>query len=207
MCFFFVHKHYRQCATAPTTDTETLWPWASIRWGHLVLKKLFQLWNQVLPLSLFYTTRSYIIEVNILPFFKENPVLLRAMWSMMSQLQFSIAVLVQHTKSMKGKAFEYTTPTDGGNDLLMYASLAHSFTFLAVISCDYRPCKVRADGSYLFPYWVAKPAVPHLRSYCLYKSIRIFNSTLYSLTDFMLLYHMHTSPTKPILHPKTKRAY
>ena len=74
---------------------------------------------------------------------------LRAMWFMISQLKFSIAILVQHTKPMKGETFEYTIPT-GGTDLLMYASLAHSFTFLAVTSCDYRPCKVRADGSYLF---------------------------------------------------------
>lgn len=62
LCFFFVCKH-QQRAMAPTTDTETLWPWVNVRWGHLVLKKLFQLWNLVLPLSLFYTTRSYIIEV------------------------------------------------------------------------------------------------------------------------------------------------
>jgi len=99
---------------------------------------------------------------------------------MMLQLQFSVAILVQHTKSMKGETFEYTTPTDGGIDILMYASLAHTFIFLALTSCDYRPCKVRADGNSLFPYWVAISAVPHLRSYCLYKSIRIISGTLYS---------------------------
>ena len=71
---------------------------------------------------------------------------------MMSQLQFSIAILVQQTKSMKGETFQYTTPTDGDTDLLMYVSLAHSFTSLAVTSCDYRLCSVRADGSYLFPH-------------------------------------------------------
>ena len=98
--------------------------------------------------------------------------------------------------SMKRETFEYTTPTDGGTDLLMYVSLAHSFTFLTLTSCDYRPCKVKADGNYLFPYWVAIPAVPHLRSYCWYKSIRIINGTLYSLTDFMLLYHS-TYPQQP----------
>jgi hypothetical protein len=52
---------------------------------------------------------------------------------------------------MKGETFEYTTPTNGGTDLLMYVSLGHSFTVLAVTSCDYHPCKVRADGSYLIP--------------------------------------------------------
>jgi len=70
---------------------------------------------------------------------------------MTSLLKLSIAILVQHTKHMKGETFEYTTPTDGGTDLLMYAPLAHSFTFLALTRCDYLLCKVRADGSYLIP--------------------------------------------------------
>jgi len=53
MGFLFVCKHYQERATAPTTGTYNDRPLGGYTW---CVKKLFQLGNPVLPLSLFYTS-------------------------------------------------------------------------------------------------------------------------------------------------------
>ena len=76
--FFFICKHYQQHATAPTrdrqTDTETLWPWASIRWGHLMCKKIIWVMeSSVATFTVLHCWSPILLIFNILPFFQWKP--------------------------------------------------------------------------------------------------------------------------------------
>jgi len=63
IALFFVRKHYQQRATAPTTDSETLWPWTFVMWGNLLCEKNYLSdWIQCCHFHCFIPYESYITD-------------------------------------------------------------------------------------------------------------------------------------------------
>ena len=67
LCFFLLRKHYQQRTKTPATDrqtdTEMLWPWASIRWRNLVRENtIWVMESSVATFSVLYRT-SHIVDV------------------------------------------------------------------------------------------------------------------------------------------------
>jgi len=70
-----VQRHKRQ------SDTQKLWPWASIRWVHLVCDKtVIIMESNVTILTVFFLTSPTLLTFNFLPLFCENPAFQYVWW-------------------------------------------------------------------------------------------------------------------------------
>jgi hypothetical protein len=65
----------RNGANDRQTDTEMWWPWANIRWGHMVCKKTtWMAESSVATFTVLYRTSPILLTFNILRFLYEYPV-------------------------------------------------------------------------------------------------------------------------------------